>query len=112
MSAYSRRNNLPEHLRGRINRWLEYVWSARRERVETLALSTLPPTLRRSLLAHTRMKALRRVQLFAQLDNNFMTSLVLQLQPVAFLAGEFVCKKGTLIVISVYLYFKFLFTLG
>ena len=95
MDSYCKRNNLSTSLRTRIDRWLEHMWSARREREETLALSSLPPTLRRSLLVHTRLPAIQKVQLFNQLDSSFLSCILPQFQKVEFLAQEFVCKKGT-----------------
>nr|CAD7404266.1 unnamed protein product [Timema poppensis] len=61
---------------------------------ETTILDTLPPNLRADIAIHVHIATLNKVQIFNNCDPALLRDLVLQLRPVVFLPGDFICRKG------------------
>uniref|UniRef100_A0A1I8FMZ1 Cyclic nucleotide-binding domain-containing protein n=1 Tax=Macrostomum lignano TaxID=282301 RepID=A0A1I8FMZ1_9PLAT len=66
----------------------------RRDCNETAALASLPDKLQAELAIHAHLDTLKRVDMFHNTEEGFLTDLVLRLRPVLFSPGDFVCRKG------------------
>nr|CAD7265632.1 unnamed protein product [Timema shepardi] len=118
---YMRRFNVPNRLQDKVKLWLAFTsqqqhslglldnWTFEANHFrhcyqcwgpdlfgtdETTILDTLPPNLRADIAIHVHIATLNKVQIFNNCDPALLRDLVLQLRPVVFLPGDFICRKG------------------
>ncbi|KAK4313765.1 hypothetical protein Pmani_014920 [Petrolisthes manimaculis] len=92
--AYLHRLNLPSVLQNRIRRWFAYTWQNQKVLDEMRCLESLPRKMRTDIAINVHIQTLSKVQLFQDCDKALLRDLVLKLQPVLYLPGDYVCKKG------------------
>ncbi|XP_042230364.1 uncharacterized protein LOC121871863 isoform X2 [Homarus americanus] len=92
--AYLHRLNLPASLQERVRLWFTYTWQNQKTLNEMKCLESLPRKMRTDIAISVHIQILSKVQLFQDCDKALLRDLVLKLQPVLYLPGDFVCKKG------------------
>ncbi|XP_045115050.1 cyclic nucleotide-gated cation channel beta-1-like isoform X2 [Portunus trituberculatus] len=92
--AYLHRLNLPASLQERVRLWFAYTWQSQKTLNEMKWLESLPKKMRTDIAINVHIQTLSKVQLFQDCDKALLRDLVLKLQPVLYLPGDFVCKKG------------------
>nr|AOG14380.1 cyclic nucleotide gated non-selective ion channel beta 1 [Cancer borealis] len=92
--AYLHRLNLPASLQERVRLWFSYTWQSQKTLNEMKCLESLPKKMRTDIAISVHIQTLSKVQLFQDCDKALLRDLVLKLQPVLYLPGDFVCKKG------------------
>ncbi|KAG8190258.1 hypothetical protein JTE90_001342 [Oedothorax gibbosus] len=91
---YMRNLNLPDELQKRVRMWLNHNWEQQKTFNVGKILDTLPRKMKTDVAINVHYKTLVKVQLFKDCDKALLRDLVLQLKPVLFLPGDFICKKG------------------
>ncbi|XP_069187305.1 uncharacterized protein [Procambarus clarkii] len=92
--AYLHRLNLPASLQERVRLWFTYTWQNQKTLNEMKCLESLPKKMRTDIAINVHIQILSKVQLFQDCDKALLRDLVLKLQPVLYLPGDYVCKKG------------------
>ncbi|XP_054711138.1 cyclic nucleotide-gated cation channel beta-1-like [Uloborus diversus] len=91
---YMRNLNLPDDLQRRVRLWLNHTWEQQKTLNESGILDSLPRKMKTDVAIHVHYNTLVKVQLFKDCDKALLRDLVLQLKPVLFLPGDYICKKG------------------
>ncbi|KAI6208282.1 Tax-2 [Aphelenchoides besseyi] len=89
-----KRLELPEQLTSRVRAWFLYTWEQQKTLDEKKLVKRLPLKLQTDLALSVHFNTLSKVQLFQDADRALLRDLVLKLQPVIFLPGDMVCRKG------------------
>ncbi|XP_076331996.1 cyclic nucleotide-gated channel beta-3-like [Tachypleus tridentatus] len=96
MVRYMRHLNLPENLQYRVRLWLNHTWEQQKTLHESKILDSLPMKMKTDVAINVHYNTLVKVQLFKDCDKALLRDLVLKLQPVLFLPGDNICRKGEL----------------
>lgn len=60
---------------------------------ESIILDTLPQKMKTDVAINVHIQSLSKVQIFHDCDRALLRELVLKLQPVLFLPGDYICRK-------------------
>ncbi|GAB4829764.1 Cyclic nucleotide-gated ion channel 18 [Ancistrocladus abbreviatus] len=85
---------LPEELRERIRRFVQYKWLATRGVVEEAILQSLPLDLRREIQKHLCLGLVRRVHFFAQMDDQLLDAICERLVSSLSTKGTYIIREG------------------
>ena len=85
--------NLPSGLQNRVRMWFTYNWEHQKTLNENSLLEALPLKMKADLAVHVHFQTLSKVQLFQDCDKNLLFDLVLKLNPVLYLPGDYICQK-------------------
>ncbi|XP_057967592.1 cyclic nucleotide-gated ion channel 17 isoform X2 [Malania oleifera] len=88
---WMRHRQLPEDLRERVRRFVQYKWLATRGVDEETILRGLPADLRRDIQRHLCLDLVRRVPFFSQMDDQLLDAICERLV-------SSLCTEGTYIV--------------
>lgn len=88
---WMRHRQLPDELRERVRRFIQYKWLATRGVNEESILQVLPADLRRDIKRHLCLDLVRRVPFFSQMDDQLLDAICVRLV-------SSLCTKGTYIV--------------
>ncbi|XP_035207222.1 cyclic nucleotide-gated cation channel beta-1-like isoform X2 [Stegodyphus dumicola] len=91
---YMRNLNLPDDLQRRVRLWLNHTWEQQKTLNESGILDSLPRKMKTDVAINVHYNTLVKVQLFKDCDKALLRDLVLQLKPVLFLPGDYICRKG------------------
>ncbi|KAH7840126.1 hypothetical protein Vadar_012966 [Vaccinium darrowii] len=85
---------LPASLRERIRRYEQYKWQETRGVDEENLIRNLPKDLRRDIKRHLGLAQLRRVPVFADLDEQWLDALCGRLEQVLYTEDSFIVREG------------------
>ncbi|KAF7086404.1 hypothetical protein CFC21_089692 [Triticum aestivum] len=88
---WMRRRQLPNELRERVRRFMQFKWHATRGVHEEDVLKFLPEDLRRDIKRHLCLELVRQVPFFSQMDDQLLDTICARLV-------SSLCTKGTYIV--------------
>lgn len=91
---WMKHRQLPENLRVRVRRFLQYQWLATRGVNEEAILQSLPPDLRRDIQRHLCLDLVRRVPFFAQMDHQLLDAICERLKSSLNTQGTFIVREG------------------
>ncbi|GMH02631.1 hypothetical protein Nepgr_004470 [Nepenthes gracilis] len=91
---WMRHRQLPEQLRQRIRRFVQYKWLATRGVDEEAILHSLPLDLQREIQRHLCLGLVRRVPFFAQMDDRLLDAICERLISSLNTKGMYIIREG------------------
>ncbi|EXC32744.1 putative cyclic nucleotide-gated ion channel 14 [Morus notabilis] len=85
---------LPQSLRERVRRFVQYKWLATRGVDEESILHALPTDLRRDIQRHLCLDLVRRVPFFAQMDDQLLDAICERLVSSLSTEGTYIVREG------------------
>ncbi|KAJ8443798.1 hypothetical protein Cgig2_017279 [Carnegiea gigantea] len=85
---------LPQELRERVRRYNQYKWLETRGVDEETLVQSLPKDLRRDIKRHLCLNLVRRVPLFANMDERLLDAVCERLKPSLYTDNTFVVREG------------------
>ncbi|CAL8990826.1 unnamed protein product [Prunus brigantina] len=91
---WMKHRQLPEDLRRRVRRFVQYKWLATRGVDEEAILHDLPADLRRDIQRHLCLDLVRRVPFFSQMDDQLLDAICERLVSSLSTAGTYIVREG------------------
>ncbi|KAI8570150.1 hypothetical protein RHMOL_Rhmol01G0010900 [Rhododendron molle] len=91
---WMRHRQLPEDLRQRVRRFVQYKWLATRGVDEETILRGLPADLRRDIQCHLCLDLVRRVPFFSQMDDQLLDAICERLVSSLSTEGTYIVREG------------------
>ncbi|ONI27597.1 hypothetical protein PRUPE_1G095400 [Prunus persica] len=91
---WMKHRQLPEDLRRRVRRFVQYKWLATRGVDEEAILHGLPADLRRDIQRHLCLDLVRRVPFFSQMDDQLLDAICERLVSSLSTAGTYIVREG------------------
>lgn len=91
---WMRHRQLPEDLRRRVRRFVQYKWVATRGVHEDVILHGLPADLRRDIQRHLCLDLVRRVPFFSQMDDQLLDAICERLVSSLSTEGAYIVREG------------------
>ncbi|XP_034700563.1 cyclic nucleotide-gated ion channel 17-like [Vitis riparia] len=91
---WMRHRQLPEDLRQRVRRFVQYKWVATRGVDEEAILHGLPADLRRDIQRHLCLDLVRRVPFFSQMDDQLLDAICERLTSSLSTEGTYIVREG------------------
>ncbi|CAL5444223.1 unnamed protein product [Camellia sinensis] len=85
---------LPQELRERVRRYDQYKWLETRGVDEENLVQNLPKDLRRDIKRHLCLNLVRRVPLFANMDERLLDAICERLKPSLYTENTYVLREG------------------
>lgn len=85
---------LPQDLRERVRRYDQYKWLETRGVDEESLVQSLPKDLRRDIKRHLCLKLVRRVPLFANMDERLLDAICERLKPSLYTESTYIVREG------------------
>ncbi|KAG5537403.1 hypothetical protein RHGRI_024739 [Rhododendron griersonianum] len=85
---------LPQELRERVRRYDQYKWLETRGVDEEILVQNLPKDLRRDIKRHLCLNLVRRVPLFANMDEGLLDAICERLKPSLYTDNTYVLREG------------------
>ncbi|XP_021721351.1 putative cyclic nucleotide-gated ion channel 8 [Chenopodium quinoa] len=85
---------LPQVLRERVRRYNQYKWLETRGVDEEILVQSLPKDLRRDIKRHLCLNLVRRVPLFANMDERLLDAICERLKPSLYTENTFIVREG------------------
>ncbi|KAL2939775.1 Cyclic nucleotide-gated ion channel 17 [Bienertia sinuspersici] len=85
---------LPEDLKQRVRRFVQYKWLATRGVDEEAILTSLPVDLRRDIQRHLCLDLVRRVPFFSQMDDQLLDAICERLVSSLCTEGTYIVREG------------------
>ncbi|KAK3029376.1 hypothetical protein RJ639_037899, partial [Escallonia herrerae] len=85
---------LPQELRERVRRYDQYKWLETRGVDEECLVQSLPKDLRRDIKRHLCLNLVRRVPLFANMDERLLDAICERLKPSLYTESTYVLREG------------------
>ncbi|GMI84405.1 cyclic nucleotide-gated channel 14 [Hibiscus trionum] len=91
---WMRHRQLPQDLRERVQRFVQYKWLATRGVDEESIVQALPPDLRRDIQRHLSLDLVRRVPFFSQMDDQLLDAICERLVSSLSTQGTYIVREG------------------
>lgn len=91
---WMRHRQLPQNLRERVRRFVQYKWLATRGVDEESILRALPTDLRRDIQRHLCLDLVRRVPFFSQMDDQLLDAICERLVSSLSTQGTYIVREG------------------
>ncbi|OWM69563.1 putative cyclic nucleotide-gated ion channel 8 [Punica granatum] len=85
---------LPQELRERVRRYDQYKWLETRGVDEESLVQSLPKDLRRDIKRHLCLNLVRRVPLFANMDERLLDAICERLKPSLYTESTYIVREG------------------
>ena len=94
IKVYMKKTNVPEHLREKVIKWFDYLWTHGYPMDDQGVLSTLPEKLKAEIGIYVHFETLKKVDFFSVCDPGLLWELVVRLRTQVYSPAEYVCRKG------------------
>lgn len=93
INNFMRDRAVPRDLQARVRDYYNYRWESRMSQQSEM-LADLPKPLRVDIALHLNRNILRKVPIFESASEDFLRQLVLQLEPMVFVPGQALMRRG------------------
>jgi len=87
-------NSVPKRLRGKVQKYYQYIWDNRLGQFDQDIISDLPESLKSEICLHLNRHLIEKVPFFKNTDKEFIKDIILHLEAKIFLPGDYIFKKG------------------
>ncbi len=94
IKVYMKNTNVPEHLREKVIKWFDYLWTHGHPVNDQHVLNTLPDKLKAEIGIYVHFETLKKVDFFSACEQGLLWELVVSLRTQVYSPGEYVCRKG------------------
>lgn len=94
IKVYMKKTNVPEHLREKVIKWFDYLWTHGHPVNDQDVLNTLPEKLKAEIGIYVHFETLKKVDFFSACEQGLLWELVVRLRTQVYSPGEYVCRKG------------------
>ncbi len=94
VNSYLTYKSVPRKIKQKVNDYYQYLWHNRLVQSEKGLIADLPDSLKTEILLHVNKRLLDQVPYFKDTDKNFIGEIISHLQPMVFIPGEYIFKKG------------------
>jgi CRP-like cAMP-binding protein len=94
IKGYMREKNLMSVMQTRVVNYFEYLWSRNKGMDRSGLFQDMPQCMHSEVTLSASEHLLRRVPIFADIETPFLRNLSVIIQPLIFLPGEYIVKKG------------------
>lgn len=94
IKVYMKKTNVPEHLREKVIKWFDYLWTHGHPVDDQHVLNTLPEKLKAEIGIYVHFETLKKVDFFSVCEPGLLWELVVRLRTQVYSPGEYVCRKG------------------
>ena len=91
---YMQKNDIPPQVQKKVRLWFEYTWNTQKILNETALLKQMPGKMHTEIAINVHMDVLSKVEIFKECDRQLLYDLLIKLQPILYLPGDYVCQKG------------------
>ncbi|RWR91345.1 putative cyclic nucleotide-gated ion channel 14 [Cinnamomum micranthum f. kanehirae] len=91
---WMKHRQLPQDLRERVRRFIQYKWLATQGVDEESILRALPPDLRREIRRHLCLDLVKRVPFFSQMDDQLLDAICGRLVSSLSIEGTYIVREG------------------
>ncbi|KAM8966851.1 cyclic nucleotide-gated channel beta-3 [Pelodytes ibericus] len=92
--SYMNKNKIPRFVQNRVRSWYEYTWDSQGMLDESELLEEMPTKMQLAIAIDVNLTIVNNVELFKGCDAQMIHDLLLRLQSIIYLPGDFVCKQG------------------
>ncbi|XP_053323185.1 cyclic nucleotide-gated cation channel beta-3 [Spea bombifrons] len=92
--SYMNTYKIPKLVQNRVRTWYEYTWDSQGMLDESELLEEMPTKMQLAIAIDVNLAIVNNVELFKGCDAQMIHDLLLRLQSIVYLPGDFVCKKG------------------
>ena len=94
INTFMQYKNLPGILQKRVNDYYNYLWESRRGYDESSVLADLPRSLKTTVSISLNQEMIEKVPMFKGADDSLIREIILNLEPVVFIPGDYVVRQG------------------
>lgn len=94
VKVYMKKTSVPEHLREKVIKWFDYLWTHGHPVDDQHVLNTLPDKLKAEIGIYVHFETLKKVDFFSVCEPGLLWELVVRLRTQVYSPGEYVCRKG------------------
>lgn len=94
VKVYMKQTKVPEHLREKVIKWFDYLWTHGHPMDDQQALNALPEKLKAEIGIYVHFETLKKVDFFSICEPGLLWELVVRLRTQVYSPAEYVCKKG------------------
>ncbi len=94
IKVYMKKTSVPEHLREKVIKWFDYLWTHGHPVDDQHVLNTLPDKLKAEIGIYVHFETLKKVDFFSVCEPGLLWELVVRLRTQVYSPGEYVCRKG------------------
>ncbi|KAL3310080.1 hypothetical protein Ciccas_011360, partial [Cichlidogyrus casuarinus] len=87
---------VPKPLQKKVINWFDYLWFSNNINIsdENQIIDDLPDKLKIEIAIHVHLDTLKRVEIFQNTEEGFLSELVVRLRSQLYSPGDFICRKG------------------
>ncbi|XP_069477409.1 cyclic nucleotide-gated channel beta-3 isoform X2 [Ambystoma mexicanum] len=92
--AYMHTYKIPKVSQNRIRSWYEFTWDSQGMLDESELLEQMPSKMQLAIAIDVNYSIVEKVDLFKGCDQQMIYDILMRLNSIVYLPGDFVCKKG------------------
>ncbi|KAJ1192912.1 hypothetical protein NDU88_002218 [Pleurodeles waltl] len=92
--AYMNTYRIPKVVQNRIRSWYEFTWESQGMLDESELLEQMPTKMQLAIAIDVNFSIVENVDLFKGCDQQMIYDILMRMNSIVYLPGDFVCKKG------------------
>ncbi|XP_069778086.1 cyclic nucleotide-gated channel beta-3-like isoform X2 [Narcine bancroftii] len=92
--AYMNTYSVSRYIQNRVRKWYEYTWESQGQLDVSEMMEKMPVKMQLAIAIDENYEIVSKVDLFKECDQEMIYEILLRLNSVVYLPGDFICKKG------------------